>query len=137
MARHTTRVKCAEEGCREVTFYEYGTRREEAEGRRWRQRRPWRCVEHACPELMLTRENLVRTTEVEVVEIFCCKEGDGRRCYCRGQRRSIGKFFGRSGFEHGLGYRALAAHWPLGTRLRVTAEILLPDPSPPNAENTT
>ncbi len=39
---------------------------------------------------------------------------------------SIGLYWGHSGFMFGPGFKAWAKDFPVGTRIRVTAEITLP-----------
>ena len=115
MARrgYDVRVTCTHPGCKEWSPYHFDTR---AEMKRHFDREPqatWKCIRHSRPDDVLSAEN---RTRVEVLTNF---ETDN------------GKFWGTSrpfsGFASGYGFRAFSDDFPPGTRIKVTAELILPD----------
>ena len=114
MARrnYVVRAKCHYPGCTEVARYEASTRKEEAEIYQ-RYARDWLCVRHTRPDEVLSPTNALRSTE-----LVC-------------QQESYGRFFGGQGFISGPGFKIYAADFPAGTKLRVTAEVILPPEDPP------
>lgn len=107
--QYRTSVKCAHEGCMEMGYYTYDTRREYMDGVKWRQRHPYRCIRHRSINEVLSME-LTEREKTLVVE----ENPSGR--YWNGSR----------GFVHGDGYKAFAEDFPVGTKLIVTAKIILP-----------
>jgi len=106
----TSTLKCAHEGCSEYARYEYDTRSEYLEASKRRVSRPaWTCIRHTNPEELLSPTNLETTFESISTE------------------KSYGKFWGSNGFVHGNGYKAYADDFPVGTKLIVTARIVLPN----------
>ena len=102
---------CAHEGCTERSNWRYQTRRdlmESFELKHYSNGR-WRCIRHSNPEQVLSPSNLATRAEVESEE----KHGK--------------LFFGSWGFVSGLGFKVFADDFPVGTKLVVTAEIVLPD----------
>jgi hypothetical protein len=78
----------------------------------------WRCVRHSQTEEVLTPQNRKRVTEIVSRE------------------ESTGRYFGHWGFLKGLGYKVFADDLPPGTRLRVTAEVTLPETPTKKPEST-
>lgn len=102
---------CGHEGCNERFTYRYQTRRDlvnSFEVKNYSNGR-WRCVRHTRPDEVLSLTNL--KTVAEVVS----------------ERKHGHLYFGNFGFVHGLGFKAFANDFPEGTRLIVTAEIVLPN----------
>jgi hypothetical protein len=123
---YTTRLYCAEPGCRETGFSESSTRREEAETLEWYRKHPYRCYRHSAPDEVLSVTNL------ETIAVLTAQEH--RYTDRRGQERvSPGLYWGISpekatnGSVSGPGFRAICNDFPAGTRLIVTARIELPD----------
>lgn len=101
---------CGHEGCKEQAIYRYSTRRDMMESfelKNYTNGR-WRCVRHTRPNEVLSASNLSTTHELTV------------------EQRPYGKFFEHSGFVRGPGFKAFAADLPEGTRLVVTAQLILP-----------
>ena len=116
MSRREYRVSvvCSESGCTETAFYAASTRAEEARIYENYGGGKWKCLRHTRPDDVLSPVNLTRTVELTVEE------------------KPYGRFFdGQNGFVHGAGYKAWANDFPVGTVLRVTAEIILPEEPTP------
>lgn len=112
MARvYMSRFECMHPGCAEIGRYESRTRAEQAETHR-RYWQKWRCVRHGQPQEVLGPDNM-RIVHEET-----------------SRQEPHGIFWGHSGFQYGPGFRAFAKDFPPGTILRVTAEIILPEPQP-------
>lgn len=114
MARrvYTVRAKCQHPGCTEVARYEASTRKEETEIYQ-RYARNWLCVRHTRPDEVLSAVNTLRSVELISEE------------------KSCGRFFGSQGFIAGPGFKIYASDFPAGTKLRVTAEVILPTDKTP------
>ncbi|MGV1682881.1 hypothetical protein [Sphingopyxis sp. NJF-3] len=101
---------CAHGGCTERAHWRYQTRRdlmESFELKNYSNGR-WRCIRHSNPEQVLSPSNLATRAEVT-------------------SELKYGKhFFGSFGLVSGLGFKAFADDFPAGTKLIVTAEIVLP-----------
>lgn len=103
------RVMCGHDGCAEYGHFEVMDR---AHGITLDQRygaKKWRCVRHSQPDEMLSLTNMTR-----MVEVVSREEPHGR-------------YFGNWGFVSGPGFKVFARDFPPGTKLRVTAEIILPE----------
>lgn len=113
MARmRLSRFQCGHPDCREVVQYEYANRTEAASlFQRYGQGR-WLCVRHSQPDEVLSPTNLIRVGEQVSRE------------------EPYGRYWGHSGFVFGPGFKAFAKDFPPGTKLRVTAEIILPEEAP-------
>lgn len=98
-------VSCTEPGCKEVSFQRYSNQREaaEAEGRR----KVWKCPRHARPGEVLSPLQ----PKIEWISEPCRQEPYGR-------------FIGQSGYLHGPGFQVWVKDLPVGSRLKITAEIL-------------
>ena len=97
------RKQCEEPGCAEYGYYTDLTR----EGYARLARQEWRCVRHTRPEEVLSAENPRREVVYENVQLDC------------------GLFWqGRSGFVYGPGFKAYSEDFPVGTKIRVIAEIV-------------
>lgn len=113
MARRkwTIRLQCKDPNCKEWTFYEYDTRREMVESYSFRHRNEWTCVRHSHVDDVLTQER----TKVVWESAPSRQEG-------------FGTFFGKgSGLIIGTGYYAEAKDFPVGTKIRITVEAILPE----------
>jgi len=107
------RFKCSHEGCTEYAHYEADNRAHAFELERRYGRGQWRCVRHSQPEDVLSTERRQIVREIAVTPI------------------NAGLYWGKgSSFAHGPGFKAFAEDFPIGTVLRITAEIVLPDPTP-------
>lgn len=115
MARRewTYRHQCKHAGCREFGFYRFDTRADLVNYQKRNAGKDWFCNRHSEPESILSRSNPKTIDEQLVLE------------------SSSGKFFGKEkpawGFLSGNGYKVWAEDFPVGTILRVTAEIILPE----------
>jgi hypothetical protein len=111
--RYTLTVRCGYEGCCEYGHYEPENRDHYIDlEKRYGQRR-WRCVRHAKPEEVLSPTNLRR--QHEIVSEHSYYEG-----------KSIGLYWNHFGMVSGPGFKAYAKDFPEGTKIIVTAEIVLP-----------
>lgn len=129
MARrgYTRTRRCAEEGCRETSLTHYEYKRDYAEAvRREAGQQPWKCSRHAKPEEVLSPTNL-EVTYVSEPSWDQLSDHTGQL---------IGRYWGRSGYVYGPGFRAWAKDFPAGTQLVITARAVLPEgyePPPPAA----
>jgi hypothetical protein len=123
MARHYSRFECGFSGCSEIANYESATRSEQTKLYQMYGQGRWRCTRHSQPDTVLGASNPRRSYDVACSEHFY-------------ESRSTGKYWGAgsgaSGFVYGPGFRAFAKDFPIGTVLRVTAEIIFP--ATPDAE---
>lgn len=110
---YIARFECGHEGCKEYAHYECHTRAEQTDLFRKYANGKWLCTRHSNPETVLSPTNLKTVNEVQSKQHLY----DGK---------SIGLYWGNSGFSSGPGFRAWAKDFPEGTVLRVTAEIVLP-----------
>lgn len=102
------RVHCGHPGCTEVAFYEARTRKDYGDlFQRYGQGR-WRCLRHTRMNENLSVDDRFKTFEIESRE------------------EPHGKFFGNFGILTGPGFKAYASDFPPGTKIRVTAEVILP-----------
>jgi hypothetical protein len=106
---YTINLQCAEPGCRERSFTEADTLREEREVRARYAKNPYRCYRHDQPDEVLSLTNTETTATLTV------------------EQKSSGRYWGNCGIEHGPGFRAIAKDFPPGTKLIVTARIELPE----------
>jgi hypothetical protein len=115
-------LRCAHEGCKEYARYEFDYRRAYAESFEMRHYvkggKPWLCVRHSHGSGVLTPENL-RTEWTSPAS----KPLDG---HPQDPYRS----FGSSGVLMGPGFYVNGSDFPTGTRIRVTAEAVLPEAAP-------
>lgn len=111
--RYTMRAKCGHEGCAEFAIYEAETRKDSDEQYRKYGSGQWRCSRHSSPDDVLSEANPLRTIELNIYE------------------EKYGRFWGTdrasSGLVTGPGFKAFASDFPPGTKVRVTAEIILPN----------
>ena len=108
---YTLRCQCTEPGCKEVAIYYYGTRKELSESTALKYRSEYKCVRHTKGSGVIMPDN--RKTE----------------WFSEPSRQeSYGRFFGGHGVIIGNGYYASANDFPVGTRIKVTCEAILPDP---------
>jgi len=105
----TYRAKCGHEGCTEYANFTADTRAEYGLLDRHHGYGRWRCVRHTQPDDVLSTTNRVRVWEDT------------------SDQRPHGRFFSNAGFISGPGFKVFAKDFPPGTRLRVTAEIILPE----------
>jgi hypothetical protein len=116
---YTINLQCAEPGCREWSFAEAETIREEREIRARYAKNPYRCFRHTKTNEVLSADNPETTKTLVVEEKFYTDY--------RGNEKLLGLYFGHSGIEHGPGFRAIAKDFPPGTKLIVTARIEMPE----------
>ena len=117
MARtKTTRVQCNEPTCKEWGFFEYDNLRE----RQQIDRKKWSCTRHASPERLLSTEK--RLTQVSYVIGKSGRYPDMQHSYWIPQ----GHKDLESGFVFGPGFKGFAEDFPEGTKLTITAEVVLP-----------
>jgi hypothetical protein len=81
---------------------------------KWVPREKWFCVRHTNSDEVLSPANRVRTIEWENLD------GPGEKRYWGVDRPG-------SGFMSGPGFKAYADDFPPGTKVRVTAELILPN----------
>lgn len=106
-------VKCTHDGCTERDRYHFDTRDDMARHFKREPESYHKCVRHRRPDDVLSVSN---STRVDVVTVFETEHG---------------KFWGKekafSGFTSGPGFKAFASDFPAGTKIKVTAELILPD----------
>lgn len=103
-------VECGHDGCRERVAYRYQTRRdlvESFEAKNFTNGR-WRCVRHSRSNEVLSEDNPKTTFELTSEQL------------------PSGLYFGGKGFVYGPGFKAFAEDFPPGTKLIVSAAIVLP-----------
>ena len=131
MARreYTRRCVCAEDGCRETTFYRYDYQRDLKDAlARAAQQPPWKCLRHSNPDIVLSLAN-PEITYVSEPSMHQLSEYDGRVLATR---------WDNSSFVTGPGFRAYAEDFPVGTQLIATYRVVLPpDYQPPEPEPPT
>lgn len=113
-----SRFECGHPGCSEFAHYESDTRAEQAGLYEKYANEKWRCIRHSKPDEVLSAVNNCIVTEITSK----VDEYEGR---------NLGMTFGFSGFTSGPGFKAFANDFPAGTTIRVTAEVLLPNPPLP------
>ena len=122
MAKYRETKQCDRMGCTGRGFFEFASRREQAEA----SKRTYRCLKHTQPDEWMTPENVSRTVTLTAT----------RLPYVDPQREPSGFLPGLfwvadgrnsgSGFTFGPGFRADAKEFPEGTRLTITATVVLP-----------
>lgn len=108
------RVYCGHEGCHETTFYSYDNKKEADRIYQKYGNGKWRCTRHSNPEEVLSLTNL------KVQKILVAKHSE--------KYPELKTLFWNhgSGFTYGDDYKAYADDFPEGTKLIITAEIILP-----------
>lgn len=106
-------MKCQEKGCGEYARYEFDTRADYSE--HYKRRPEWRCTRHNHPEEVLSPSNLKTVKESTNIEKI------------NGALKVHNYWDGASGFRYGPGFKAYSEDFPPGTKLIVTAEIILPN----------
>lgn len=109
MVKYVARAQCGHDGCKEFAFFDAYTRKEQREIEQRYAHGNWRCMRHTRQDETLSLGQLTRTTEIV------------------SRQEPHGRYFGHSGFVSGPGFKLWAKDFPAGTKLRVTAEIILPD----------
>jgi hypothetical protein len=116
--RYTILHKCAHGGCRESSFSAYDNRRDYRAGsKRWASK-PWYCYRHSAPNEVLSPTNRVREEVIEAK--YGEHSGIDKLLFWHGNCPT-------SGCTHGLGWRARADDFPVGTKIKIRAEVVLPD----------
>ena len=112
------RIPCAHEGCKETSRWCFDSRTaylRSFEFKHYGQgNKPYYCCKHNPKHTLLSPE--VRKSEW-ISPTSAPHEG------CAATDR----FFGGCGIVHGPGFWADAEDFPIGTRIKVTAEVILPD----------
>lgn len=121
MARsQTTTIRCTgNSSCPDVGVFEYSNRREYSEIHR--RHANWRCVRHARPETVLSVGNPVRTTTVVLHR--------PESAFHKGERVEFLSWSTGSGYLQGPGFQAFSEDFPEGTKIEVTARLILPEPA--------
>lgn len=132
---------CAESGCRERARYVYDTRRDYDDAARRYAKDPWLCTRHTKPHELLGLANRLIRAEAVASKVATSdyerRLGEYERAVARGSNFAHrpaefldGLFWQgaglRSGFTCGPGFKAFATDFPEGTKLVITAEIVLP-----------
>lgn len=118
MARgpHTWSLVCAADGCRETAHFESPTLRDRRDSMAHYVEHPYKCYRHSKPNEVLSADNPHVTTVLVRVD-----ESYGRKKFLSEDGTQGG------GLLHGPGWRVIAADFPPGTKLTVTATIELPE----------
>lgn len=104
---------CGHDGCTERVTYRYSTRRDMEQSfelKNYSNGR-WRCVRHTRPNEVLSINNLETCAELTVEE------------------KEHGRYFGSQGVIFGPGFKAFASDLPTGSKVIVTATLVLPNPT--------
>jgi len=108
------RYECNHPGCTETAHHEFRSLADLKRQLSWVPKDKWFCVRHAQADEVLSNANRLR-----VCEMTCLISDAG------------GKFWGidrpTSGFVYGPGFKAFAKDFRPGTRVRVTAELIMPE----------
>ena len=91
-----------------------------ASSRHYKRVNTWRCSRHDRPNEVLSIQNQKIESITQPSQTGYTEVGYERR------RVATGVYWGHTGFLYGPGFKAWAADFPVGTRLKVTAEIILP-----------
>lgn len=113
----TTSIPCNHAACRETGRFEYDSQKELA--RICRDHANWKCVRHGAGDAVLAADNASRSAVLEVVIL---PHLPNHRFWKEPGAVSA------SGFVYGPGFQAHAEDFPVGTKLTVTASVVLPDP---------
>lgn len=105
-------VKCKHLGCKEWTRISYDTRRESREPKAIEFRSTWKCSRHSRLGDVLSREG-ANSEKQKIVTVV--QKGEGK---C---------FDGIFGIISGPGFKAFADDFPEGTKIFVTAKVILPE----------
>ena len=112
MARRewTLRFPCGHDGCRESSNYRYPTKRDLMESfeRKHYSDGRWKCIRHSRHDEVLSAKNTETRIELLVKET------------------PHGRFFGHNGFVFGPGFKAFAKDFPPGSKIIVSAVLVLP-----------
>lgn len=120
--RHPLTVNCAHDGCEKQSRWTYSSYKEMVnsfEFRHYAKGKNWFCVRHNPRHTVLTPDFVVSHWISEP-----SNTSDG----CAATDR----FFGSSGLIYGPGFYADAKDFPVGTRIKVTAEVILPETHEPS-----
>lgn len=104
------RVPCTHPGCTDVARYEYDTRRDLEASWELKNRATYKCSRHSNTARVLSMQNL-RTEWISAPN----------------RQEPYGRFIGSSGVLIGHGYYMEAKDFPVGARLKITCEVLLPE----------
>lgn len=115
----TAHAKCTHPGCNETAHWNFDSRREAAE--HYPRRQKWKYTRHTKPDEVLGLSNLKLTKTLEAKKV----NGFGGKPL-RGLFWKSDESSGGNGFCRGTGYKAYADDFPEGTKIVVTAEIILP-----------
>ncbi len=114
---YIVRVKCGHADCTEFARYGADTRADELRLHQRYGNGQYRCTRHSQPNEVLSATAPRTVTVLTLIRRFT------------GSGADIGLFWnGSNGFAHGPGFKAFGEDFPEGTRLIVTAEIVLPEP---------
>ena len=109
------RYECTHPGCKEMAHHEFATMADLKQQLKWVPKETWKCTRHTRPSELLSAENKVLVTELT------------------NYQEPHGKFWGttraQTGYMSGPGFKAFAEDFPPGTKIRVTAELILPVPA--------
>jgi len=112
--KRTVNVRCGFDGCKEFAHYEAKNRKEASELYAKYGSGKYRCCRHTSIEEVLGLENMKRTKTMTALK--STKYTDLTELF----------WDESSGFTSGPGFKAYANDFPKGTKLIVTAEIILP-----------
>lgn len=113
MSKYYSRRICTHEDCKEFSITNHRTQKEMREYESTK--RKWTCNRHSYPEEVLSID--VNST-IQVLTVESNEYGQYWRI--SGAKKLS------SGFQFGNGYKAWADDFPIGTKLKVTAEIITP-----------
>lgn len=114
MGKYTLSLKCNEEGCKEYVHYSYDTKKEYSAGYQ-RHIKTYKCVRHAHPNEVLNATDNMKIEKI-VINGKSKKYPDLKGLFWNDS----------SGFTYGNGWKAFANDFPEGTKIKITAEIILP-----------
>lgn len=109
------RFACGHPDCSEFVRYEADNRAHSIELQKRYGSGQWKCIRHTSPNEVISEANMKTVEELTVFQ------------------EPHGLYWGKekawNGFSHGPGFKAFAEDFPVGTVLRITAEIVFPSKS--------
>lgn len=143
---------CGEPGCRERARYVYDLKRDYTEAYQRYAAEPWRCTRHTRPDEVLSANNPIRRVTLTATKVRTGWYDRDLAAYERYMANPPERSYGwrptkpdpknefldglywtaegerpGSGFTYGPGFKAFGRDFPEGTKLIVTAEVVLPD----------
>lgn len=121
--KHNRSIKCSHEGCKEFGYFTFDSYKELSN--HYSRVKEWKCIRHTNPDSVLSIVNL-STSETLITKELLSSSSDNSLGLFWQKEINSGTNKCESGFQHGNGYKAYANDFPEGTKLIITAKIILP-----------